>query len=59
MHHIASDGWSMGILWQQLASLYEALLSGKPSPLANYPFSMPILLLGSTNGYLVKSSLAK
>ncbi len=37
MHHIASDGWSMGILWQQLASLYEALLSGKPSPLAKLP----------------------
>ncbi|WP_375515431.1 amino acid adenylation domain-containing protein [uncultured Nostoc sp.] len=37
MHHIASDGWSMGILWQQLASLYEALLSGKPSPLAQLP----------------------
>ncbi|WP_375504352.1 amino acid adenylation domain-containing protein [uncultured Nostoc sp.] len=37
MHHIASDGWSMGILWQQLASLYEALLSDKPSPLAKLP----------------------
>jgi len=36
-HHIASDGWSMGILWQQLASLYKALLSGKPSPLAKLP----------------------
>ncbi|MDZ8187884.1 MAG: amino acid adenylation domain-containing protein [Nostoc sp. ChiSLP02] len=37
MHHIASDGWSMGILWQQLAAVYEALLNGKPSPLAKLP----------------------
>ncbi|MBD0385108.1 MAG: amino acid adenylation domain-containing protein, partial [Nostoc sp. C3-bin3] len=37
MHHIASDGWSMGILWKQLASLYEALLSDKPSPLVKLP----------------------
>ncbi|MDF5709057.1 MAG: amino acid adenylation domain-containing protein [Nostoc sp. S4] len=37
MHHIASDGWSMGILWQQLAAVYEAFLNGKPSPLAKLP----------------------
>ncbi|MEH1934754.1 MAG: amino acid adenylation domain-containing protein [Nostoc sp.] len=37
MHHIASDGWSIGILWQQLAALYEAFLSGKPSPLPKLP----------------------
>ena len=37
MHHIASDGWSMGILWQHLASLYEVLLSSKPSPIAKLP----------------------
>ncbi|MEH1869179.1 MAG: amino acid adenylation domain-containing protein [Nostoc sp.] len=37
MHHIASDGWSIGILWQQLAAVYEAFLSGKPSPLTTLP----------------------
>ncbi|MEH1970259.1 amino acid adenylation domain-containing protein [Nostoc sp.] len=37
MHHIASDGWSIGILWQQLTVLYEAFLSSKPSPLAKLP----------------------
>ncbi|WP_392531410.1 amino acid adenylation domain-containing protein [Nostoc sp. C117] len=37
MHHIASDGWSMGILWQQLAAVYEAFLNDKPSPLAKLP----------------------
>ena len=33
MHHIASDGWSMGILWEQLTQLYQAFLDGKPNPL--------------------------
>jgi alpha-ketoglutarate-dependent taurine dioxygenase len=33
MHHIVSDGWSMGILIQEVATLYEAFSNGKPSPL--------------------------
>ncbi|MBW4575237.1 MAG: amino acid adenylation domain-containing protein [Aphanothece sp. CMT-3BRIN-NPC111] len=33
MHHIVSDGWSMGVLIQELAALYEAFSSGKLSPL--------------------------
>jgi NRPS condensation-like uncharacterized protein len=27
MHHIVSDGWSMGVLFEELASLYEAYAS--------------------------------
>ncbi|MBR8840738.1 MAG: amino acid adenylation domain-containing protein, partial [Stigonema ocellatum SAG 48.90 = DSM 106950] len=37
MHHIASDGWSMGILWQQLATVYEASINGLPNPLTKLP----------------------
>ncbi|MEH2192519.1 MAG: amino acid adenylation domain-containing protein [Nostoc sp.] len=37
MHHIASDGWSLGIIGQQLAELYQAFLSGKASPLPKLP----------------------
>lgn len=33
VHHIAFDGWSEGIFWQELASVYAALLEGNPSPL--------------------------
>jgi non-ribosomal peptide synthetase component F len=33
MHHIVSDGWSMGVLVREVASLYGAYLQGGPSPL--------------------------
>ncbi|MDF5712391.1 MAG: amino acid adenylation domain-containing protein [Rhizonema sp. NSF051] len=33
MHHIVSDGWSIGVFIQELAAVYEAFFSGKPSPL--------------------------
>jgi acyl carrier protein len=32
-HHIISDRWSLGVLSQELATLYEAFLENKPSPL--------------------------
>ncbi|HVR95240.1 MAG TPA: amino acid adenylation domain-containing protein [Thermoanaerobaculia bacterium] len=37
MHHIASDGWSMGILVREVAALYAAFAAGKPSPLPELP----------------------
>ncbi len=37
MHHIVSDGWSMGVFIQELSSLYQASCAGKPSPLAELP----------------------
>ncbi|HYO90858.1 MAG TPA: condensation domain-containing protein, partial [Pyrinomonadaceae bacterium] len=37
MHHIISDGWSMGVLVRELASLYGAFSTGKPSPLPELP----------------------
>jgi amino acid adenylation domain-containing protein/non-ribosomal peptide synthase protein (TIGR01720 family) len=33
LHHIAADGWSMGVLGRELAALYGALAEGRPSPL--------------------------
>ena len=33
MHHIISDGWSLGILTRELGTLYEAYSAGQPSPL--------------------------
>jgi hypothetical protein len=37
MHHIVSDGWSMGIFIRELASLYAAYRSGEESPLGELP----------------------
>ena len=37
MHHIISDGWSMGILVREMAILYEAFLRGDTSPLPELP----------------------
>ena len=33
VHHIASDGSSLGIFFRELAALYTAFLDGRPSPL--------------------------
>ena len=33
MHHIVSDGWSMGVLVGEIAALYTAFAQGQPSPL--------------------------
>ncbi|MBV8858951.1 MAG: amino acid adenylation domain-containing protein [Acidobacteria bacterium] len=37
MHHIVSDGWSVGLLQREVAALYEAFAAGRPSPLAPLP----------------------
>ena len=37
MHHIASDGWSMTIILQELCELYGAYCEGKPNPLPALP----------------------
>ncbi|HEU4454890.1 MAG TPA: condensation domain-containing protein, partial [Longimicrobium sp.] len=33
MHHIVSDGWSMGVLFRELSVLYAAYRDGRESPL--------------------------
>ncbi|HEY7167532.1 MAG TPA: non-ribosomal peptide synthase/polyketide synthase, partial [Candidatus Binatia bacterium] len=37
MHHIVSDGWSMGVFYRELSVCYEAFTHGKPSPLTELP----------------------
>jgi amino acid adenylation domain-containing protein/natural product biosynthesis luciferase-like monooxygenase protein len=37
MHHIISDGWSIGIFVRELAALYQAFCAGHGSPLPDLP----------------------
>ena len=37
MHHVISDGWSIGVLAREVIALYDAQLAGAPSPLRKLP----------------------
>jgi len=37
VHHIAADGWSIGVLFQEIITLYAAYRAGIPSPLPELP----------------------
>jgi amino acid adenylation domain-containing protein len=37
MHHIVSDGWSMGVFFRELSALYSAYSLNQPSPLQELP----------------------
>ena len=37
MHHIVSDGWSMGVLVEELSRLYGAFRAGRADPLPPLP----------------------
>ncbi|MGZ4164197.1 MAG: non-ribosomal peptide synthetase, partial [Tumebacillaceae bacterium] len=37
MHHIVSDGWSLGVVIQEIVAMYTAFYHGQPSPLPELP----------------------
>ncbi|HEX6909623.1 MAG TPA: condensation domain-containing protein, partial [Longimicrobium sp.] len=37
LHHVISDGWSLGVAWNELSALYTAFSRGEPSPLPPLP----------------------
>jgi len=37
LHHIVADGWSLGVLFGEIAALYNALACGQASPLPPLP----------------------
>ncbi|MGD9817124.1 MAG: amino acid adenylation domain-containing protein, partial [Desulfomonilaceae bacterium] len=48
IHHIISDGWSMGIIVKDLMSLYSAIVSEKPISLPTQPFEYRDYALAQT-----------
>ena len=47
MHHIVSDGWSMGVLVSESDALYEAFREGRPRRCPSCRFSTPTSPTGS------------
>jgi amino acid adenylation domain-containing protein len=41
MHHIVSDGWSLGVFFRELAALYEAFHAGRAPSLPELPVQYP------------------
>eukprot|EP00775_Hariotina_reticulata_P014876 gene14876-15076_t len=41
MHHIAGDGWSVGLLWKELSAAYTALAAGTWPQLPPLPLQYP------------------
>lgn len=37
MHHIVSDGWSVGVMAEEFVQFYGAFRAGRPSPLSELP----------------------
>ncbi|GAB4190132.1 MAG: hypothetical protein Fur006_31950 [Coleofasciculaceae cyanobacterium] len=37
VHHIVFDGWSIGVLFREITTLYKAFSTGQPSPLPELP----------------------
>jgi amino acid adenylation domain-containing protein len=37
IHHIVCDGWSLGVLFRELGTLYQAFLEGRDNPLPPLP----------------------
>ena len=41
MHHIVTDGWSVGIFQRELSALYRAVQNGQPAALPELPIQYP------------------
>ena len=46
IHHIVTDGWSMGVFVEELTALYTAFRAGQPSPLPELTVQYPDFAMG-------------
>ncbi|MFP2958110.1 condensation domain-containing protein [Myxococcus sp. 1LA] len=51
LHHIVSDGWSMGVLVRELTALYESFLTGTPAACPRFKCSTPTTRCGNAAGF--------
>ena len=61
MHHIISDGWSMGVLIRDTVELYRALGEGRPAALPALPVQYPdyaVWQRGALRGEALEEQLA-
>ena len=59
MHHIASDGWSMGILYRELGQCYDAYAQGREPALPDLEIAVVHRSDGSGTTYIFVDYLAK
>lgn len=60
MHHIITDGWSMGVFAREFTTLYAAFSKGQPSPLVELPIQYSDFTLWQRDrlqGKLLKTQL--
>lgn len=55
-HHIVSDGWSIWRFLSEMATLYEAFLEGRPSPLPDLPIQYADFVVWQ-RAWLLKSDI--
>jgi amino acid adenylation domain-containing protein len=61
VHHIVADGWSLGVLFRELGTLYAAFVEGRSSPLPELPIQFADFALWQRNwlrGEILERQLA-
>jgi amino acid adenylation domain-containing protein len=61
LHHIVSDGWSLGVFAREMGILYDAFSAGRPSPLPELPIQyadFAVWQRGWLQGELLESQLS-